>query len=232
MGTAVQTTDKTSVRIGPAMLDRTFSDLLAWHQAAIERHGGIVETTRPADRASRQALTARYDDLHRALSPAARDRYAVALAVTELLTAFQRRPTGAEAKATVSKYVEVLSDRPAWAVQRACWAIARGEVEGISLDIPPAAPRLRDAVNKILEPFFVEAAQIREVLHAQVRRVPNEAERKLMQARFEQLLGELRAKSAVEDDRRAKAAERLGRTADRLAGAALEEKIDDQDLWP
>jgi hypothetical protein len=211
-------------------MTRTFSDLLAWHQAGVERHGNNVETTRPPTPAARLDLSARYDELHRALSPPARDKQAVGIAVGELLHAFQPRLTEKQAKDTLTKYIEVLADRPAWAVQRACWAIARGEVEGVSLDFPPAAPRIREVVNKILEPFFVEAAQVREVLHAQVRRTPNPAERELMQKRFAELLAELQAKNAVEDDRRAKAAERLGREADKQP--TLEEQIDDWNVWP
>ena len=209
-------------------MTRTFSDLLAWHQAGVERHGSNIETTRPPDAQARQLLRLRYEELHRAISPPARNKQAVAIAVGELMTAFHSRPSETQAKATIAKYTEILADRPAWAVQRTCWMIARGEVEGVSLDFPPAAPRIREVVNKVLEPFFVEAAQIREVLHAQVRRTVNPAERELMEKRFAELLDELRAKNVIENDRRAKAAERLG--ADRHQ--TLEQQVDDWDIWP
>lgn len=195
-------TTGSTTRLGPSTTSRTFSDLLAQHQSGIERIGRTVETTKPPDQHSRLVLRDRYNELLQGLGQGSRDARGVGIAVADLLRTFQKNPTGDDAQRTVAKYVEVLADRPAWVVRRACEQIARGQVEGVSLDFPPTAARLRDVVNKLLEPFFVEATQIREVLTAQIRRNPNPEERERLGKLFADLAAELRGNAAAMDNRK------------------------------
>lgn len=189
-----QISSSTLATAGPSTMTRTFSDRLAWYVQGIVRHGDMTETTRPVDELSRLGLQKRLGELQITLGEKARDRAAIAMAVAELMNAFRNAGfvKEAEARETIAAYVKVLDDRPPWAVRRVCEQIAKGQIEGISLDRPPAAPRLRDTVNKLLEPLFQEAHQLREVLNARpIRNAPPE-ERERVIAGFSKLMADLK----------------------------------------
>lgn len=162
------------MRAGPAPPERAFVDVLDWHANAVEGEFQNYSTDRPPGPEVRRALTTRANELAATLGERARDRRAVAQAVAELMTCYRGAKISAEeAKGFTAKYTEILEDLPAWAVKRACQQVARGAVEGVSLDFPPSAPRLREVVLRITEPFAEEQAKIFRVLRAAPRLPPN-----------------------------------------------------------
>ena len=183
-----------STTLGPSMQTKDFSDLLGWHLAGVERFGDVADTSRPPQGQALVQLRARHHELQCALDEGARDRRAIALAVADLMLGYLStgRMSEGEAKAATAVYVKALEDRPAWAVRRTCDAIARGDIEGVSLDFPPAAPRLRDCVNRMLEPMWAEQAKIREVLHAIPRRPVDPEMKAKVAALFTKLVADLK----------------------------------------
>lgn len=75
-----------------------------------------------------------------------------------------------EAEEVARQYAEVLADLPLWAIREGLARVKRGEAEGISLDFPPSAPRLRDVVKEAMRPLMVDRHQITKVIAA--REVP------------------------------------------------------------
>lgn len=183
------------------MQTKDFSDMLGWHLAGVERFGDVADTARPPSAQALVQLRGRHYELQCALDEGARDRRAIALAVADLMLGYLStgRMSESEAKAATAVYVKALEDRPAWAVRRTCDAIARGDVEGVSLDFPPSAPRLRDCVNRMLEPLLVEHAKIREVLHAVPRRPVDPEMKAKVSALFAKLAAEMRMNASKRD---------------------------------
>jgi hypothetical protein len=121
--------------------------------------------------------------LTRGMAPGARERFESHLAaikpyfapasraqiedeVTVLMTAFfsARSVSKIEAQVTIRTYSEALSGSPLWAVKKAFRLVAQGKIEGASLDFPPAAPRLRAAVDEIMRDVTQEHFQIKGLL--------------------------------------------------------------------
>lgn len=127
---------------------------------------------------ARRAFAARRDVLRPWLAPA--EQGSIEAAVSRLMTSFysSRSVSQVEAKVTVRKYAIDLAGIPIWAIQKACDAIARGEVEGASLDFPPAAPRLRQVADDFLAPTVAEVYRLNRVLGAREERLPDPAAQK------------------------------------------------------
>lgn len=134
------------------------------------------------------------DEVLRPLAPEVRQRLALFLTSTDrvstpatgpqvrealmsLMLSFQtaRSVSKAEAEALLRKYTEVLEGLPLWAIRQGFRKVERGEVDGVSLDFPPAAPRLRDVVTAVMEPVLRDRYAVRRLLRAKEAPPPNEA---------------------------------------------------------
>lgn len=144
-------------------------------------------------------------DLVRAAATAKPDLTEIRQAINEMMVAFfvLKNLSEKEAAITLAKYVDVVHDLPAWAVRRACYMMERGQVEDVSLDRPPAAPRVREVVrNIVLQPLYEEAGKLSAVLNAQVIYKPSEDERKRIHQGFLSLSEELSATAKAEVEAR------------------------------
>jgi hypothetical protein len=122
----------------------------------------ILNAPLPVD--VRARLEARRRHLDRMLAPSARaERAQMSAAIAGLLGAFGGN-AGGSPEMVVSKYLHVLEDLPLWAVLAACRALERGEVDGVSLDFRPTAPRVRQVARELMAPWNEEVFRIREAL--------------------------------------------------------------------
>jgi hypothetical protein len=94
----------------------------------------------------------------------------IAREIASLMVAFRsvRAVSNEEAAATTREYVDLLADLPLWAIQAGFRKIKLGEVPDVSLDFPPAAPRVRRVVTDLMEPMLADRYDIRRVLSARV----------------------------------------------------------------
>jgi hypothetical protein len=143
----------------------------------------------PADRAAladaKNSLVG--DDLTRPLAADVRGRLAKFLADTDryatpaldsqiddeismLMISFKtgRTISEAEASATIVAYTQVLRGLPIWAIRQGFAKIARGEIEGVSKDFAPTAPRLRQVVTDEMVPLRADRVEVQRVLSARV----------------------------------------------------------------
>lgn len=140
----------------------------------------------------RQVLEQRRSMLEGWLRPAHRDDYPrLTKAIAEMLGAFPAGSSGSE-KAVVAKWLQVVSDLPAWAILQACATIEKGEADGVSLDYRPSAPRLRSVARACMVPWLEEAAQVRKVLTAEALEPEDAAMRKRVGALLRDLASDLR----------------------------------------
>lgn len=110
-----------------------------------------------------------------------------------LLLAFQRRAGEADAKAIAKTYAGVLGDMPPWAVAEAAGRYARRQVPGHNPSFPPSTAELAEAARKILEPFQLEAANLRAVVEMKPLPPPDPAERERITKGFDDLKKVLRS---------------------------------------
>jgi hypothetical protein len=126
------------------------------------------------------------DELTRPLPPDVRDRLSKFLAATErfdipsaldsqidhevslLMVSFKsaRAISAIEASVTVAAYIDILRGLPLWAIRDGLRKVRLGEVEGVSLDFPPAAPRLRKVVTDEMIPIRSDRSDVRRILAA------------------------------------------------------------------
>lgn len=132
----------------------------------------------PMESGMRSRLDHRRRQLEGALAPTAKsDHPQMAAAIAGLLGAFGGGNAPGSPEIVVAKYVQVLEDLPLWAVQMACRALERGEVDGASMDFRPAAPRLRQVARSLMAPWDEELFHLREVLRAPAMEPQDEAMR-------------------------------------------------------
>lgn len=126
---------------------------------------------------ARAALVSRRQELAAAFRPASQDD--LEREIASLMASFHsaRSVSATEARVTVRKYATDLEGLPLWAVRKACNAITRGMVEGLSRDFPPAAPRLVDIVEGVMKHHRKEADQLRMILDAREESTVSPAER-------------------------------------------------------
>lgn len=88
--------------------------------------------------------------------------------ISALMISFRsaRTISAAEAEATVAAYIDVLRGLPLWAIRNGFRRVKLGEVEGVSLDFPPAAPRLRKVVTDEMIPLRADRTEVTRVLAA------------------------------------------------------------------
>lgn len=119
--------------------------------------------------AERQAIERHVANVNAALAMTSSDRMAVA--ITELEVCF---PAGArteqESKARANGFRKALSDIPAWAIEAACTAWLRGEVDGGASRYAPNPPELRKVCLQKMAPMMREKRMLERVLAAEVER--------------------------------------------------------------
>jgi hypothetical protein len=145
---------------------RRFQNLLTWLESGMvgEDEGTINKPLVSSDRAVLEARLAELDQFG-----ALAERKAIATAVASMLALFSAgRVSKDEAAMLVSGYVSVLEKLPAWAVQKACGELSRGEVPGVSPDFPPTAARVHVIAVQHAKPYWVERRRISAVLGARV----------------------------------------------------------------
>jgi hypothetical protein len=88
--------------------------------------------------------------------------------ISALMISFRsaRTISAAEADATVAAYIDILRGLPLWAIRRGFRKVKLGEVEGVSLDFPPAAPRLRKVVTDEMIPLKADRIEVARILSA------------------------------------------------------------------
>lgn len=134
----------------------------------------------------RQAIEKRVADLGRSLQTLDVDR--VAGAVSRLLACF---PTAAKDQETAALmadgFLTALDDVPAWAVERACRAWLRGEVDGGAPRFAPTPPELRKVALQQMAPVFREKRSWERVLQAEIEPEYSPEEREAQKRRMERL---------------------------------------------
>jgi hypothetical protein len=132
------------------------------------------------------------NDVTRPLSPEVRGRLVKFLADTEryatpaldsqiddeismLMISFKtgRTISEAEATATVAAYTHVLRGLPIWAIRQGFGKIARGQIEGVSKDFAPTAPRLRQVVTDEMIPLRADRTEVERILKARETPIPD-----------------------------------------------------------
>lgn len=159
---------------------------------------------------TRQALRRRVEVLSADLDR--RSPKQIAVIVSELMAKFVKRTSEADAKQSLSAYVEVLQDVPPWCVAEACHRFAHGLVAGHNNAFPPTAPELYQEALKIVQPWRTERAEICELLQAPVEKVrepPTDAQK----ARVDALMAQFAAE--VQESQRRQKAERAAADAAR-----------------
>jgi hypothetical protein len=88
--------------------------------------------------------------------------------ISKLMISFRsaRTISSEEANATVTTYIEILRGLPLWAIRDGFNKVKLGEVEGVSLDFPPAAPRLRKVVTDEMIPIRADRTEVTRILAA------------------------------------------------------------------
>jgi hypothetical protein len=144
----------------------------------------ISQQDRAALRDAQNSLVG--DELTRQLPPDVRDRLSKFLAATErfdipsaqdseidhevslLMVSFKsaRAISAVEAGVTVAAFIDILRGLPRWAIRDGLRKVRLGEVEGVSLDFPPAAPRLRKVVTDEMIPIRSDRSEVRRILAA------------------------------------------------------------------
>ena len=125
--------------------------------------------------------------------------------IAVLMMAFYsaRTTSKTEAAAMMRVYAEVLRDLPLWAIKEGFARVKAGEVEGLSLDFPPAAPRLRAVVSEVMQMLLADRHNINVVLAARVATPEDplvaEQLRKTIHDGLKRLSAELHAKADVDN---------------------------------
>jgi hypothetical protein len=79
-----------------------------------------------------------------------------------------RTISAGEAQATVREYGAILKGLPVWAIKEGFRRVKSGEVEGVSLDFPPSAARLKTVVVEVMRPMLADRYAARTVLDARI----------------------------------------------------------------
>lgn len=98
-------------------------------------------------------------------------------------------------------YSEVLLGLPLWAIRQGFAKVKAGEVDGLSLDFPPAAPRLRKVVSDVMQSLLTDRHNISKVLSAREAPAENsemaEQLRKTIHDGLKQLSADIKAQTYV-----------------------------------
>lgn len=134
----------------------------------------------------RQAIERKVAALGNSLALVDVDR--VAGAVSRLLVCFPSAATDEESAGMRAKgFLVALDDVPPWAVERACRAWLRGEVDGGTPKFAPSPPELRKVALQQMAPVFREKRSWERVLAAEIEPEYSAEEREAQKQRVERL---------------------------------------------
>ncbi|MBB5045940.1 hypothetical protein HNR60_000675 [Rhodopseudomonas rhenobacensis] len=159
MGNQVSAASSTSLQISPA-------DRAALALARNSLVGDELAQPLPVD--LRQRLNLFLVATDDRTKPATAHQIETEIAVLMMAFYSARTTSKSEAAAMMRVYSEVLIDLPLWAIRDGFAKIKAGEVEGASLDFPPAAPRLRQVVVETMQSLLMDRHNIRKLLVAPV----------------------------------------------------------------
>ncbi len=195
---------------------RGIVDLIAWLNSGVERGAdGKMVLRNPMSDESRGRLTQRRDDLRKSICD--RNRGQMIADIATMLSCYHTYATMAkqDAQKIVTKYVTELKGIPTWAVSRACYQIRTGGASDISQDHPPSTIRVRVLAISIAQPSITEVIQIERLLAARKYVVPPTPEqRAVVNRRFGELVGALKAKTASDPVRDEAVERRLSKLAE------------------
>ncbi len=163
---------------GTETLVQRYTALIVWRPEG----GGDVEAAAVPSPAERAALQHRLDVLRGALVPAGHAAAAarVGAAVSDMLGGGYASLQNVDRKQHVAGYVAALQDLPAWAVERACSAVRKGQVEGLDPDWPPTHARMHQIAERETATVHAERKQIEAVLALRLPQTADEAQRARM----------------------------------------------------
>jgi hypothetical protein len=135
-------------------------------QAMVRRLANGLEargTACPATGRELQVMTARALVLEAALipGPVMRIRLAIGLMLGGWVTT-----TRARADALLNTYAEVCEPLPAWAVERGCLLLMRGQVSGVHPDFVPSSARVYATSREQVIPYRAELELLRRIARA------------------------------------------------------------------
>lgn len=110
-----------------------------------------AEIRRPLTDGERDAVNRCLASADAVLAPGASADLAISIA--KMLAAFSSGSNTENAKVTVSTYAAVVEGLPKWAVSRAAFAFAKGEVDGQNMRFAPTAAEFRKEVERMLAPI-------------------------------------------------------------------------------
>ena len=138
------------------------SGLVVWRPVG----SGPIESRKVPNEAERHQLEARSLTLSQCMQPAKDSdscRRRIGRAIAALFAGYPSQ-RNSDCQATVVTYVTQLQDLPAWAVERACSAVGRGKVEGVSLDFAPSVSQLYRLASIEADAVCVAQTQVDAVL--------------------------------------------------------------------
>lgn len=152
--------------------DRELSILVAsfGNKVALEKDGTWWLEQLPTTE-QRRGIVERQSSINRTLQAASMsdaDKTRIARAVAQALAGWVNAKSS-NPEASVAGYVLHLQDLPAFAVEKACERVGRGQVEGLSPDFPPSAARLHQLAKEEIEALTTEAITIARVLRAKLQ---------------------------------------------------------------
>jgi hypothetical protein len=171
--------------------DRGLADAIAAVRNTAEQRGEVTVLRAAIPHELRERMRTRLSRLLAGLQGGNTDDLRrVGVAVAALLDCFPslRR---ADARDVTAKFVSEVKDLPAWAVEKACAQMRRGEVSDVSVDFPPSTVRLRQVTVGIMAEPTQEAFDIRRLLTAEVEHQPTAEERERVTLGFKRLVGDL-----------------------------------------
>jgi hypothetical protein len=146
----------------------------------------VLKASQAPTTAERAAIQQRVDVLGQALGHVVVDR--MAIAVVGLLDCFPAAALDDAAAARRAKgFTAALDDIPAWAVEAACRAWLRGEVDGGASRFAPTPPELRKACLQQMAPVIRQRRMLERVLQAEIEPEYSPEERAAQLGRLKRL---------------------------------------------
>jgi hypothetical protein len=198
--TALATRDSTSSSLPIGPIDQRLWTAVRAALNDIDIVDGKATTIALPSPVLRRAIDERFADVQRALMPLQRsdaEKKRAGVAVAAMLAGWIGAKV-ADPAAKVQAYVAVLGDLPSWAVERACLAVARGHVDGLSPDFPPSAARLHQLGAELVEVLRREADDLHRVRVAEHVVTITPEERARVGAKFKDLGEELTRRDVAE----------------------------------
>jgi hypothetical protein len=145
--------------------------------ALIDAKNSLVgeEVTRPLPDDVRHRLQIFVGTVNRLANHAAAPSQIESEIVGLMISYRSARVSADEATAITREYTAVLDQFPIWAIREGFRRIKNAEIDGISLDFPPAAPRLKSVVSDVMRPLLADRYDAKRVLDTRIAPAENPA---------------------------------------------------------